>query len=308
MEYTTFGRTGLKVSRIAFGAGPIGYLGTEQEDVARVLNLLLDRGVNVIDTAAAYLGSEEAIARAVGRRRQEYVLLSKCGRKVDGLPGEDWSAELVTATVDNSLRRLGTDCLDVMLLHSCRLEVLRKGEALGALLRAKEAGKIRFAGYSGDNEAAQYAAGLPGVDVLMCSASICDQVNLDLGVKEAAAKGPGVIAKRPVANAAWKPLEAQGGIYKEYVKPYTDRFQAMGVDPRELGFAGPEAWMEIALRFTLAQPGVHVLSVGTTSPANAEANLRLLEAGPLEPSAVARIRQVFQDARSRSGAPWPGLT
>jgi aryl-alcohol dehydrogenase-like predicted oxidoreductase len=131
MQYTTFGRTGLKVSRLAFGAGPIGYLDSSQERVGQVLNLLLDRGVNVIDTAAAYLGSEELIRKAVGHRRAEYLLVSKCGRRVEGIDAEDWSARMVAETVDRSLRRLGTDCLDVMLLHSCKLDVLKRGDAMG---------------------------------------------------------------------------------------------------------------------------------------------------------------------------------
>jgi aryl-alcohol dehydrogenase-like predicted oxidoreductase len=308
MEQVPFGRTGLHVSRIGFGAGPIGYLGASPQDVGRILNLLLDRGVNLIDTAAAYLGSEELIGAAVGHRRKEYVLLSKCGRKVPGVEGEDWSAGVVSASVDRSLRRLGTDRLDVMLLHSCPLEVLRRGEALGALVKAKEAGKIRFAGYSGDNDAAVYAAGLDGVDVLMCSASLCDQVNLDGALPAAAAKGLGALLKRPVANGAWKPPGALQGVYRDYAKPYQERFQAMGLDPRALGFPGPEAWMEIALRFALAVPGAQVLSIGTTSHANAETNLRLAERGPLAPEAVAAIRKAFRDARARAGVDWPGLT
>ena len=307
MDTTTLGRTGLKVSRLAFGAGPIGYLDTAQDQAGQVLNLLLDRGVNVIDTAAAYQGSEELIAKAVGHRREDFVLVSKCGKRVPGVEGEDWSARVVTQTVDRSLKRLGTDHLDVMLLHSCKREVLVKGEALGALLRAKEAGKIRFAGYSGDNDAATYAAGLPGVDVLMCSANLCDQENLEAALPAAAAAGVGILVKRSVANGAWKPLDAQQGIYRDYVKPYVERFQAMGLGPRALGFAGEEDWMEIALRFTLALP-VHVLSIGTTSAANAEANLRLMEAGPLAPEAVATIRKAFADARRRAAIPWPGLT
>jgi len=308
MEYTTFGRTGLEVSRLAFGAGPIGYLGSSPEQAGRVLNLLLDRGVNLIDTAASYLGSEDLIGRAVGHRRNDYLLMSKCGRRVEGAEGADWSARLVAETVDRSLRRLGTDHLDVMLLHSCSLEVLRQGEALGALVRAREAGKIRFAGCSADNEAAVHAAGLKDVDVLMCSVNLCDQANLDGALAAAAAAGTAVVAKRSVANAAWKPLEAQQGLYRDYVKAYAERFRAMALDPRELGFPGPGAWPEIALRFTLAEPRVHTLSVGTTSPANAEANLALLAAGPLAPAAAAAIRRAFQVAQAAAGAPWPGLT
>jgi len=308
MDYTTFGRTGLKVSRIAFGAGPIGYLGSSQDQAGKVLNLLLDRGVNVIDTAAAYLGSEELIGKAVGHRRNAFVLVSKCGRKVDGVNGEDWSPTLVTETVDRSLRRLGTDHLDVMLLHSCDQAVLERGEALGALLRAKEAGKIRFAGYSGDNEAATFAVAQPGVDVLMCSANLCDQANLDGALAAAAQAGTGVIVKRSVANTAWKPLDAQMGIYRDYVKPYKDRFTAMGLEPKALGYSREEDWLEIALRFTLALKTAQVVSIGTTNPVNAEANLRILEKGPLAKDAVAVIRQAFQKAQERLGTTWPGLT
>ncbi|BDU77951.1 aldo/keto reductase [Mesoterricola sediminis] len=306
MDQVTFGRTGLRVSRLAFGAGPIGYLGADADRAAEVLGFLLDQGVNVIDTAAAYLGSEELIGGAVAHRRGDFVLLSKCGRKLPDVPGEDWSADVVTRTVDRSLRRLRTDHLDVMLLHTCPLEVLKAGEALGALLRAKEAGKIRFAGYSGDNAAAAYAAELPGVDVLMCSANLVDQANLETALPAAARGGQGVILKRTVANACWKPLEAQEGIYRDYVKPYVDRFKAMGLDPEDLGGQGPDPWPELALRFSLALAGPHVLSIGTTRRESAEANLRILARGPLPAPAVARIREAF--ARARGTADWPGLT
>jgi aryl-alcohol dehydrogenase-like predicted oxidoreductase len=308
MEHVPFGRTGLRVSRLAFGAGPIGYLDASEEQASRVLNLLLDHGVNVIDTAAAYRGSEELIRKAVGHRRHEYVLLSKCGRRVEGVTGEDWSAQAVSETVDRSLRRLGTDHLEVMLLHSCPLEVLERGEALDALLRTQQAGKIRFAGYSGDNAAAAYAATLPGVDALMCSASLCDQANLAGALPEAVQRRIGVIAKRPVANGAWKPAEAQQGIYRDYVKPYAERFEAMGLDPAALGFSGPSDWMEIALRFALALEGIHVLSIGTTTAGHAETNLRILEKGPLPRPAVDAIRRAFREAEARSGGTWDGLT
>ena len=142
----------------------------------------------------------------------------------------------------------------------------------------------------------------------MCSASFCDQANLSGAVPEAARRGVGVIAKRPVANGAWKPLEAQQGLYRDYVRPYVDRFHAMGLEPAELGFAGPGDWMEIALRFALAQEDIHILSIGTTNPANAEANLKLLEKGPLPPESVARLRESFRLAETRLGATWPGLT
>lgn len=127
-----FGRTGLTVFPLGFGAAPIGFLKTEQERIGQLLNALLDAGMNLIDTAATYLGSEEAIGRAVGHRRSDYVLVSKCGHSSEDVPGKSWSASVITATVDRALRRLRTDHLDVMLLHSCDLETLKKGEAIGA--------------------------------------------------------------------------------------------------------------------------------------------------------------------------------
>ena len=154
MNRTAFGKTGLQVSPLGFGAAHVGYLKTDQDRVANILNVLLDAGVNLIDTAASYEGSEELIGNTVAHRRGEYVLVSKCGTKVPQAEGRPWSPELITKTVDASLRRLKTDVLDVMLLHSCDLGTLKQGEALGALVKAREAGKIRFAGYSGDNEAA----------------------------------------------------------------------------------------------------------------------------------------------------------
>jgi aryl-alcohol dehydrogenase-like predicted oxidoreductase len=81
----------------------------------------------------------------------------------------------------------------------------------------------------------------------------------------------------------------------------------MALDPADLGLEGA-SWTEIALRFTLSRPEVHVISVGTTRLESAEANLEFLEAGPLPPEAVGRIRRAFRDAQTHAGVPWPGLT
>jgi aryl-alcohol dehydrogenase-like predicted oxidoreductase len=119
MKKVTFGKTGFSVSPLGFGGAPMGFLKTDQDRVAIILNLLLDSGANVIDTAAMYPGSEQAIGNSVGHRRKEYVLVSKCGQAFEGLPGAAWSAQVIAATVERALKWLKTDHLDVMLLHSC---------------------------------------------------------------------------------------------------------------------------------------------------------------------------------------------
>ncbi len=83
------------------------------------------------------------IGEFVAHRRGAFVLVSKCGSSIPHVDVPEWSAEMVTKTVDATLKRLRTDHVDVMLLHSCDQDVLERGEALGALARAREAGKIR---------------------------------------------------------------------------------------------------------------------------------------------------------------------
>ncbi len=310
MEKRRLGKTGFDVSVLGFGGGPVGFLETDHREVTDILNTLLDRGVNLIDTAAVYVGSEEAIGTAVSHRRAEYVLVSKCGRAMDGLDGEAWSATMIGQTVDRALRRLKTDHLDVMLLHSCDLETLKKGEALGALARARDAGKLRFYGYSGDNEAAVYAAGLDEVAVIETSVNICDQANIDHLLPLALQNNIGVLAKRPIANAAWRTAEEQRGMYVNYAQTYSERLARMTIAPADLGYAGDAAaaWPEIALRFTLSQPGVTTAIVGTTQLANVGRNLEVAAKGPLPKDQVDALRAAFHRAESASGETWPAQT
>ncbi|MFO0958737.1 MAG: aldo/keto reductase [Isosphaeraceae bacterium] len=308
MEHRILGRTGLKASVLGFGGAPVSFLGTEAAEIERLLNELLDHGINVIDTAAMYPGSEELIGKAVGHRRKEYILVTKCGSGWNKVGDRDWTAEGITKFVDRSLQRLQTDCIDVMLLHSCDLATLQKGEALDALVAARDAGKIKFAGYSGDNEAAAEAVTMPDVAVLETSISIADQANIDMVLPGAVKHDVGVIVKRPIANAAWKPLSEMGSFYAGYAKVYHDRLQAMQLDPAELGFEGPNAWAEMALRFTLAQPGVHTAIVGTTNRERIDANRRTAGHGLLQGAVIERIREAFRKAEAGSGKKWTAQT
>ena len=308
MEFRKLGKTGLEVSVLGFGGAPVGYLNADKRDATIMLNTLLDRGVNLIDTAASYTGSEELIGAAIGHRRAEYTLVSKCGQAFDDIAGEAWSAQAITQTVDRALRRLNTDHLDVMLLHSCELETLEVGEALGALSRARGAGKVRHIGYSGDNEAAVFAATLDDVSVIETSINFCDQANIATVLTATQHHDVGVIAKRPVANGAWKEISQQEGLYSTYAQTYTDRFNAMALTAERLGIAdGTELnWPEIALRFTFAQPGVATAIVGTTRLAHVETNIAAAEKGPLDGAVVEALQQAFLQAEAAAGEVWPG--
>ena len=302
----TLGRTGFDVSVLGFGAAPVAYLDTERRRAAQVLTYLLDAGVNLIDTAASYPGSEEFLGEFFAARRDDFVLVSKCGAGADEIDAPAWSERSILHSVDRSLRRLRTDRIDVMLLHTCGLETLQRGEALGALVKARDAGKIRHAGYSGDNDAAAWAAAHPDVAVVETSVNIVDQINIDQVLPLAREHSVGVIAKRPVANAAWKDLGQQPGMYQSYAKEYTERMRKVNIQPRDLGFTAPadQAWPEIALRFTLSFTDVHTAIIGTTSLENARRNVEIAAKGPLPEDAVKKIRAAFRTA-DPSGA-WAG--
>lgn len=299
MEKRRFGRTDMEFSVLGFGGAEIGYNDSQtQEDVNLLLNSALDAGLNVIDTAAAYKTSERMIGEAVGGRRAEYFLLTKCGA-LDGFTRYDWSKKGTLETIEASLRNLKTDHLDIAQLHSCDSETLRRGDAIEGLERARERGYTRYIGYSGDNEDARTAIELGVFDSLQTSVSVADQTPIDGNIKAAAAAGLGVIAKRPIANAVWRNSEKPPSSYHH---EYWDRIQKLKFRFLELPL---EESIATALRFTLSIPGVDTAIVGTTKPNRWEQNARYVRQGSLDPAEFAAIRDCWSEA---AASDWVGQT
>jgi len=252
--------------------------------------------LNVIDTAECYDDSERLIGKAIGARRQEFHLFTKCGH-AGGWSSADWRRAPLLASIERSLRRLATDYVDLIQLHSCSLGELRKGEAIEALERARERGWARYIGYSGDGEAARYAVECGRFDTLQTSVSIADQDAVDQTLPLAIARQMGVIAKRPLANVVWSHAK----------KPSEPYYQAYWSRLRKLEYpflkAAPAEAVGTALRFTLSVPGVHTAIVGTTKPERWQQNAALLRAGPLSAAQFERIRARWGEV---SGARWEG--
>ena len=299
MEKRKLGNTDMMVSVLGFGGSEIGYENASLSTVKELLNHALDASLNVIDTAECYESSEELIGKAVSQRRGDYYLFTKCGHEKSwGQP--DWRPSSLERTFNRSLKRLKTDYVDLIQLHSCSEEELRNGDVIEALRRARDKGICRYIGYSGDGQAALYAVTCGAFDTLQISVSLADQVALDLALPEAAKRHIGVIAKRPLANVAWH--NGNQPPSDPYARTYWERLQELKYAPWPHDLKNSVAF---ALRFTLSVPGVHTAIVGTAKPGRFSENAAALDAGPLPMELFLSLRDRWHKVAQPS---WTGQT
>jgi aryl-alcohol dehydrogenase-like predicted oxidoreductase len=291
MDTRPFGTTGLTVPILGFGAGHIGDPALSEDEVGRLLHGALDLGVTLIDTARSYGLSEERIGRHLAGRRNEFVLSTKVGYGVPGIA--DWTGPVITAGIDAALGRLQTEWIDIVHLHSCPIETLAQGEVVAALQSAVAAGKVRVAAYSGDNAPLDWAVASGAFGSIELSINLMDQRGIDRVLPAAAARGLGVIAKRPAANAPWRFAERPAA---SDVALYWDRWRTLALDP------GPYDWTELALRFAAYQEGVHCAIVGTGKLEHLRRNVEQIAKGPLPIDIATAIRTAF----ATHGEGWEG--
>jgi len=301
MEKRQFGSTDMRVSLLGFGGAEIGFEGVNEKTVEELLNGALDAGLNVIDTAECYMNSEELIGKAVAGRRDQFYLFTKCGHEhdKDGKQIGVWTKDNILKSIERSLKRLQTNQVDLVQLHSCSLEDLEKGEVIEALQEARDKGYTRYIGYSGDSQAARFAIESGAFDSLQTSINIADQEAIDFTIPLARERKMGVIAKRPVANAAWRTGEKPT---EPYHHTYWDRLQILKYPFLEKSL---EDSIAMAMRFTASIPGVHTMIVGTTKPGRWVQNAEILEAGPLSAEEFQEIRSHWKDNAPED---WTGQT
>jgi aryl-alcohol dehydrogenase-like predicted oxidoreductase len=284
IEQRYFGNTGLKVGVLGLGTWELGFSKTNDNIVGSILDAAADAGINVLDSAAMYGDAEDLLGRLLIGRRDRFLIFTKCGHywpklsglsrllrrierdagKMLGRPPLEWHPKTLQQTIGESLRRLRTDRIDLIQLHSCSLELLKRGDVILALQRAREAGNVRYIGYSGDGAAAAFAVNCGAFDAIQISVNIADQQAIDDIVPRALSAGLGIIAKRPIANAVWRNSELP---QDPYMQDYWQRIAALNY-----GFIGTSDAVAKALRFTL-MAGVHTAIVGTTSLHHMRSNI-----------------------------------
>ncbi len=205
MKYRLLGRTGWKVSEISFGAWAIGgaWGQVSEEEALGALHEAVDQGVNFIDTADVYGDgrSERLIAQLRKARKDEIVVATKAGRRLPRQTIEGYSRQNLTQWIDDSLRNLATDALDLLQLHCPPTEVYYRPEVFAMLDDLVKAGKIRYYGVSVEKvEEGLKAIEFPNVQTVQIIFNCFRQRPADLFFPRAREKQVGILARVPLAS------------------------------------------------------------------------------------------------------------
>ncbi len=309
MQYRTLGRTGLEVSLVSYGSGGPSKLGqntglspTEQDNLVRHC---LDLGINLIDTSEGYSGSEAILGRALnGIPRDSYILATKCIYKNND--GTLRTPEDIRRSIDASLQRLNTDCVDIMQFH-----VLNSADYFDVvehhypvLKRAQEQGKIRFIGFSeqfmkeGDHKGVVLALNShPEIwDTIMLKYGILNQYAAKEALPLALEHNVGIINMAVIRVKLPNPA-----LLKEQI----DEWKRDGsIDPDSLPDDGPLDWLvhdgvesivDAGYKFAADHPAVSTVLTGTSSIHHLEGNIRALEDPTLPEVDKQRLQEALGD-------------
>jgi aryl-alcohol dehydrogenase-like predicted oxidoreductase len=304
MQYTTLGRTGLRVSVAGLGTGGFSRMGLKsgktEEEAARLVRDAVDLGVNFIDTAPPY-GTEGVVGIALKSLPRDQVVVAT--KSTVHRNKEWWTAERVVASLDNSLRLMGTDYVDVFNLHA--VDPFMYDYALNtlapALVKQKELGKIRHIGLTENpildhtNETLKRAVNDPVWEVFMVGFHMMHQVARENVFPATRQKGIGtlimfavrsIFADPPRVAREIKALAAEGQVE-----------QSLGDSNDPLGFlvhdGGAATMIEAAYRFARHEPGVDVTLFGTGDAAHLRSNIAALLKPPLPDADRAKLAALF---------------
>ena len=278
----TLGRTGLEVTTLGFGAMELRGQSTgpeiSDEEAGRLLNTVLDEGINFIDTSMDYGRSEELIGKFIAHRRSEYVLASKCGCVPGARQGSGHvhTAENIRKGVEHSLRTLKTDHLDLVQFHRSlsRQEFDAEG-ALEEALALRDEGKVRFVGVSAVLPTLNEQIDMGVFDAFQIPYSALQREHEDI-ITRASDAGMGIIIRGGVARGT--PDDWTGRRYymvsNETMRDYWEKAK---LDELLDGMSR----VAFLLRFTLSHPGLDTTIVGTRSIEHLHDNLAAAAMGPL---------------------------
>jgi len=303
MQTAALGSTGIEVSRVALGGLFTSDLGGGVEATKAVLNRAFELDINFIDTAPAYANSEETLGKALAQTNNTpdpLILSTKLGGRPQPFDPQDGKALL--ASVEESLRLLGREHIDVLIIHepdrpgqynwwSDPLTVA--GPVMDVLDTLKAQGKIRFTGLGGTTlQPMCHLVASGKFDVLLTAFNysllyreaalelLPLAQSLGMGVVIGSAMQQGGLAKRYDAELATKPAWMSRARYEQFLSLYAY------LDEIELTLP------ELGMRFAAAHPAVSTVLVGTHNPSHLEAAVQAVERGPLPTDVSARLDEI----------------
>jgi aryl-alcohol dehydrogenase-like predicted oxidoreductase len=290
------GRTDLHVTRLGYGAmdirGPRIWGGRQVSDVQAqaILTAVLDSGINFIDTSNDYGRSEAFIGEFLASRRDEYRLATKVGCSMVPAGDHDetphtWTRDHLLWNIDDSLRKLRTEYVDLLQLHNATVEDVERGKLVDVLREIKAAGKTRWIGASTVSPHLETFIQWGVFDVFQVPYSALERTHEQL-LQRAHDAGAGTIVRGGVARG--EPGVGRGP------EDRWRRWTAAGLDDLLAPGETRTQWM---LRFTLSHPAVDTVIVGTLQPEHLALNLRAVEAGPLPPEVYAEAKRRLDSAR-----------
>ncbi len=304
MEYTILGRTGLKVSVAGLGCGGFSQLGLgtgkSEADAIGIIRAAIDLGVNLFDTAAAY-GTETVLAKALRGVPRDQVVI--CTKAPFGVSNPNSTPESAVASLDRSLKELGTDYIDVYQLHGVAPRAYDHAVRVlaPALLREREKGKFRHLGISetapGDpaHEMATRACRDGVWDVAMIAFHMMHQNAREAVFPLSRQYRVGTLMMFAVRNIFSRP-ERLAATMRELAAD-GEVPQALAESPDPLGFlvhaGGAGSVIDAAYRFVRHEPGVDVVLFGTGEREHLRSNIASILKPPLPDSDRARLAVLF---------------
>ena len=277
------GRTGLEITRLGFGTALSRKMPDSEWE--HLLGAVLDSGINFIDTANDYgvnlnVPAEEQIGKHISGRRSEYYLATKCGCAPGGGP-HGWTRENAFRGLEESLRRLRTDYVDIMQYHNPTVEEAEAGDLIAALQEMRDQGKVRWLGISTTLPHLPYYLDTGVFDAFQIPYSALEREHEDWIARSAEA-GIGIIIRGGVAQG-----EPSGEVNERRSKKWST-FEGAGLDElREEG----ESRTTLILRYTLTHPNADTNIVGTTRIPHLEENVAGIMSGPLSAGTYAEMKR-----------------
>lgn len=295
METRSFGKTGLSVTALGYGAmeirGPRVWSGRPlaDEDAGALLNAVLDAGITFIDTSSDYGRSEERIGRYLSHRRNEFVLATKCGCFRTDCGDHDeithvWTPENLRANIDNSLRLLRTDHVDILQLHNCPVDDFEANGLADVLEEIRKSGKILHYGASSVRPHLSGYIGRPGFASFQIPYSALDREHETL-ISDAAASGAGIIIRGGVGQG--EPGHGRGS---------TDRWAAWEAAKLDELLEEGETRTGFVLRYTLTHPDVDTVIVGTMHARHVAENVATATRGSLPDDVYREAKRRLSEA------------